>query len=162
MDQDHQNLVKRVTEAALKAVSARDDIDVAFAPGAHGLSFSEEGGLARLPTPARQFGNADLHVLRGEADAVALKLRYQDRTLFNRQRPLGGASASLFEAAEQARVEALGSRVLAGTAKNLAQFQEAEAREKGYHMVTERDEAHLADAVGYLLREKFSDTERLP
>ena len=98
MDQEDLNLVKRVTEAALKAVSARDDIDVAFSPGAHGISFSEEGGLARLPTPSRQFGNADLNVLRGEADAVALKLRYQDRSLYNRQRPSGGASASLFEA----------------------------------------------------------------
>ncbi|MEE2761320.1 MAG: cobaltochelatase subunit CobT [Pseudomonadota bacterium] len=162
MDQEDQNLVKRVTEAALKAVSARDDIDVAFSPGAHGISFSEEGGLARLPTPSRQFGNADLNVLRGEADAVALKLRYQDRSLYNRQRPSGGASASLFEAAEQARVEALGSRVLAGAAKNLVQFQEAEAREKGFHMVTERDEQHLADAMGYLLRERFSGAEAPP
>jgi len=162
MDQEDQNLVKRVTEAALKAVSARDDIDVAFSPGAHGISFSEEGGLARLPTPSRQFGNADLNVLRGEADAVALKLRYQDRSLYNRQRPSGGASASLFETAEQARVEALGSRVLAGAAKNLVQFQEAEAREKGYHMVTERDEQHLADAIGYLLRERFSGAEAPP
>ncbi|MBT5178485.1 MAG: cobaltochelatase subunit CobT, partial [Rhodospirillaceae bacterium] len=100
MDQDDQNLVKRVTEAALKALSARDDIDVAFAPGAHGVSFSEDGGLARLPTPSRQFGHSDLHVLRGEADAVALKLRYQNRTIYNRQRPSGGASASLFDAAE--------------------------------------------------------------
>ena len=162
MDQDDQNLVKRVTEAALKALSARDDIDVAFSPGAHGISFSEDGGLARLPTPSRQFGHADLHVLRGEADSVALKLRYQNRTIYNRQRPSGGASASLFDAAEQARVEALGSRVLAGTAKNLVQYLEAEAREKGYHMVTERDEAHLADAVGYLLREKFAGTEAPP
>ena len=81
MDQDHQNLVKRVTEAALKAVSARDDIDVAFAPGAHGLSFSEEGGLARLPTPARQFGNTDLHVLRGEADARQVAGRFRARIM---------------------------------------------------------------------------------
>jgi cobaltochelatase CobT len=162
MDQDDQNLIKRVTEAALKALSARDDIEVAFSPGAHGVSFSEDGGLARLPTPSRQFAHSDLHVLRGEADAVALKLRYQNRTIYNRQRPSGGASASLFDAAEQARVEALGSRVLAGTAKNLVQYREAEAREKGYHMVTERDEQHLADAVGYLLREKFSGTEAPP
>ncbi|MDP6427895.1 MAG: cobaltochelatase subunit CobT [Rhodospirillales bacterium] len=162
MDQDQQNLVKRVTEAALKAVSARDDIDVSFSPGAHGLSYTEEGGLARLPTPSRQFGNTDLHVLRGEADAVALKLRYQDRRLYNRQRPQGGTSGALFEAAEQARVEALGSRVLAGAAKNLVQYREADCREKGFHLVTERDEQQLAEAVGYLLREKLSGAETPP
>mgnify|MGYP003348088677 CR=1 FL=1 len=38
IDQDAQNLIKRVTEATLKAVSARDDVQVSFAPGAHGAN----------------------------------------------------------------------------------------------------------------------------
>ena len=156
-DQDNQELIKRVTEAALKAVSARDDVEVSFAPGAHGLSTTAEGMQARLPTPTRQFDTNDLHVLRGEADSAALRLRYHDTALYGRQRPAGGGGADLFDAAEQARVEALGCRQLAGVAKNLNDFQESRCRDKGFHLVDERDEGHIADAVGLILREKLTD-----
>ncbi len=157
-DQENQDLIKRVTEAAVKAVALRDDVTVSFAPGAHGISQTEEGGQARLPTPARAFGEGDLHVLRGEADAAALRLRYNNAKTYNRQRPIGGNSAELFDFAEQARVEALGSRVLAGVAKNLDGYHEARCKDKGYHLVTERVESQIADAVGMLLREKLTGT----
>jgi cobaltochelatase CobT len=97
-----------------------------------------------------------LHILRGEADAVALRLRYNNATTYNRQRPIGGNSAELFDIAEQARVEALGSQVLAGVAKNLEDYHEACCKDKGYHLVTEREESQIADAVGMLLRERLS------
>ncbi|MDP7101548.1 MAG: cobaltochelatase subunit CobT [Rhodospirillales bacterium] len=155
-DHESQDLIKRVTEAAVKAVAARDDITVAFAPGAHGLTQTEDGSQARLPTPARQFAKGDLYALRGEADAAALRLRYNDRKTFNRQRPMGGNSADLFDIAEQARVEALGSRALTGVAQNLGNYHEVRSREKGYHLVTDREEHQIADAVGMLLREKLT------
>ena len=155
-DHESQDLIKRVTEAAVKAVAARDDVTVAFAPGAHGLTQTEDGSQARLPTPARQFAKGDLYALRGEADAAALRLRYNDRKTFNRQRPMGGNSADLFDIAEQARVEALGSRVLTGVAQNLGNYHEVRSREKGYHLVTDREEHQIADAVGMLLREKLT------
>jgi len=156
MDQDNQELVKRVTEAALKAVAARDDVEVNFAPGAHGLMQTGEGMTARLPTPTRQFDTNDLRVLRGEADTTALRLRYHDTDVYNRQRPASGTSAALFDAAEQARVEALGCRTLEGVAKNLYDFQEAQAHDKGFHLVEEQQEAQLADAVSMVLREKLT------
>ena len=155
-DHESQDLIKRVTEAAVKAVAARDDVTVAFAPGAHGLTQTEDGSQARLPTPARQFAKGDLYALRGEADAAALRLRYNDRKTFNRQRPMGGNSADLFDIAEQARVEALGSRALTGVAQKLGNYHEVRSREKGYHLVTDREEHQIADAVGMLLREKLT------
>ena len=140
-DQDTQDLIKRVTEAAVKAVSARDNVTVSFAPGAHGITQSQEVSQARLPTPIRTFSEKDLNVLRGEADAVALRLRYNDVKTFHRQRPVGGNSAELFDTAEQVRVEALGSRVLAGVEANLDQYHESRCKDKGYHLVTEREES---------------------
>ncbi len=156
IDQDAQNLIKRVTEATLKAVSSRDDVQVSFAPGAHGVSYSEDGGQARLPTPARQFDHHDLYVLRGEADAAALRLRFQDQRLYAKQRPLGGPSGQTFDACEQARVESLGSRHLAGVAKNLYEYQDATCRERGYHMVSGMEETQIGDAVGLYIREKLT------
>jgi len=156
IDQDAQNLIKRVTEATLKAVSSRDDVQVNFAPGAHGVSYSEDGGQARLPTPARQFDSHDLGVLRGEADAAALRLRFQDQRLYAKQRPMGGPSGQTFDACEQARVESLGSRNMAGVAKNLYDYQDATCRERGYHMVSGMEESQIGDAVGLYIREKLT------
>ena len=155
-DQDNQDLIKRVTEATLKAISARDDVEVSFAPGAHGIVDTGDGMQARLPTPMRQFETQDLRVLRGEADTAALRLRYHDETIYRRQRPSGPGSAELFDAAEQSRVEAIGSRLLAGVATNLSDYQEARARDKGFHLVSERDESQIPDAVGLILREKLT------
>lgn len=156
-DQDNQDLIKRVTEAAVKAVSARDDVSVAFAPGAHGLNYTEEGSQARLPAPTRKINPGELKILRGEADAAALRLRYNDPKMFRRQRPGGANSSELFDAAEQARVEALGSRFMAGVADNLGGYNEDRCRQKGYHLAMQREQSQIADAVGMLLREKFSD-----
>ena len=156
IDQDAQNLIKRVTEATLKAVSSRDDVQVSFAPGAHGVSYSEDGGQARLPTPARQFDSHDLGVLRGEADAAALRLRFQDQRLYAKQRPMGGPSGQTFDACEQARVESLGSRNMAGVAKNLYDYTDATCRERGYHMVSGMEETQIGDAVGLYIREKLT------
>ena len=156
IDQDNQDLVKRVTEATLKAISARDDVDVTFAPGGHGISNTPDGIQAMLPSPARQIEKRDLYVLRGEADTAALRLRYHNPDVYSKQKPQETSSSQLFDAAEQARVEALGCRLLAGVANNLQEFQEASCREKGHHLVNDRDDSQIPDAVSLVLRENLT------
>ena len=156
VDQDNQDLIKRVTEATLKAISARDDVEVTFAPGAHGISNTPDGIQAMLPTPARQVEKQDLHILRGEADTAALRLRYHNPDVYRRLRPQDHGSSQLFDAAEQARVEAIGCRLLAGVATNLQEFQEATCRERGHHLVNERNDTQIPDAVGLILRERLT------
>ncbi len=155
-EQNNQDLIKRVTEATLRAISARDDVEVSFAPGGHGIVDTGDGVQARLPMPMPQSETQDLRVLRGEADTAALRLRYHDETVYRRQRPSEPISSQLFDAAEQSRVEAIGSRLLAGVASNLSDYQEARARDKGLHLVSERDESQIPDAVGLILREKLT------
>ncbi len=156
VDSEGQDLIKRVTEAALKAVSSRDDVNVSFAPGAHGLTIGPDGGNARLPAPARQFSHEDLCALRGEADAAALRLRYHDEALYRKQAPSTLGGAAVFDSAEQARVEALGCRNMTGVARNIREYRDADCRQKGYHQVVDKDIAQLADAVGLLVREKVT------
>ena len=83
------DLVKRVTEAALRAVAARENVSVSFAPGAHGVSQTLEGSHARLPTPSRRCSLEEMRAIRGEADAAALRLRYHDPDNFEHQMPAG-------------------------------------------------------------------------
>ncbi len=158
-DRENQELVKRVTEAALKAIAGKgEEVSVSFAPGAHGLSQQELGGQARLPAPSRQFSDAEFKSLRGEADSAALRLRYHDAKIYDRQMPMGTGGSDLFDAAEQARVECLGSRRLAGVARNLSDYQEQRCRDLGYTKVIERDDTQMAAAIGILLREKLTGT----
>ena len=155
-DEEITDLVKRVTEATLKAVSARDNVSVSFAPGAHGVSQSIDSSHARLPTPSRRCSLEEMRAIRGEADAAALRLRYHDPENFEHQMPAGTSGAELCDAAEQARVEALGSRVLHGVAGNISEYLEVQCRDQGYHLTAERDESQLTAAVGLAIRERLT------
>lgn len=70
------DLIKRVTAAALKALAGRDELTVQFGHG--GASLGED--TVHLPAPAPQVNRAAMTKLRGISDALALRLRYHDRT----------------------------------------------------------------------------------
>lgn len=155
-DNEVNDLVKQVTEAALKAVSNRENVTVSFAPGAHGVSQGIEESHARLPTPPRRCSLEEFLAIRGESDAAALRLRYHDPKGYGQHLPSGTPGAELYDAAEQARVEALGSRTMKGVATNISVFTDAQCRAQGYHLTVERDNAQMAAAVGLAIREKLT------
>jgi cobaltochelatase CobT len=68
---------------------------------------------------------------------------------------------AVFEAVEQARVEALGARRMAGVAANLAAMLDEQYRRQGFERITERTESTMAEAVRLLAREALTK-ERPP
>jgi cobaltochelatase CobT len=80
-----------------------------------------------LKKAPRHASTAQLAAWRGRVDAFAFRLRYCDELLHARLRPAGAAARKLYALLEQSRVEALGSRLFLGTAKNLV----AHDRESG-------------------------------
>ena len=78
------------------------------------------GGKARLPEPPRKLGKHEAAIVRGHADASALKLACHDAAIHRRLQPVGQQARAVFEAVEQARVEAIGARRMDGVAKNLS------------------------------------------
>ncbi len=74
---------KRATGAAVRAIARREDITATFVPNPQGLIGTE----ARLPLPSRDLPLAEVSLVRGEADGLALKLRHHDAKLHDRQRP---------------------------------------------------------------------------
>jgi len=58
----------------------------------------------------------DVAVVRGHADAMALRLACHDDGVHRRLAPEAQAARAVFDAVEQARVEAIGSRRMAGVA----------------------------------------------
>jgi cobaltochelatase CobT len=58
----------------------------------------------------------------------------------------------VFDAVEQARVEALGARSMVGVSENLAAALEEQCRQRGFARLADREAAPLADAVRLMLR----------
>ena len=96
-------IFKRATASTLRAIAERDDVDVGFGPEPPGLA----GKRVKLPNPARDLPAEEAAQLRGAADSLALRLRYHDDAVHSKRAPGGALARSVFEAVEQARVEAL-------------------------------------------------------
>ena len=139
---------RRVTAAAMRAIAERDDITVTF-----GSEARLAGTQARLPTPPRDMNEGDVAHLRGEADALALRLRHHDSELHKHRTPAADEAKAVFEAVEQVRVEALGAQQMKGVAANLRAALDERCRQAGYSRVNEREEVSMADMVGLLTRE---------
>ena len=141
---------RRATAAAMRAIAQRDDITVNF--GAEARLVDTQ---ARLPVPSRDLPDSEVAQLRGEADAMALRLRYHDDDVHARRAPPGDLARDVFEIMEQVRVETLGARRMAGVAANLDAAMAERCRTKGYERIADREDAPLADAIGMLARERM-------
>jgi cobaltochelatase CobT len=151
-NQSPVEIFKHATGAALRAVADTEDLDVGFSNEPPGLS----GNRARLPFPSRDLPAEDVAHVRGEADAIALKLRHHDAQTHARNMPGGEVAPVLYEALEQARCEALGARKMPGLKGNLAAMLEDRCRRLGLHRVTDRTEATLPEAVHMMVREHLT------
>src|SRR5690606_17470973 len=108
---------RRVTGATMRAISGNPELQVGFAPnqGPSGIS----GNEARLPLPSRHLPAADVALARGEADAIALKLRHHNPKVHAREAPKSQLARDIFQALETARVEAIGAKRMVGVKQNL-------------------------------------------
>ena len=147
---------RRVTAATMRAIAERDDIQVTFASEARMV-----GNQARLPTPPRDMTDDDVAHLRGEADAMALRIRHHDEEMHRQWVPSAEEARAVFEAMEQVRVEALGAQEMKGVAGNLHAALDERCRRAGYSRVNEREDVSMAEMVGLLTREQLMG-ENLP
>lgn len=153
-DRDRATRVRRVIESAFKALSGRADATLDFGSVPQ-CSASADDRLCLIMRDSA-FGIDDLHVLRGASDAAALRIRYHDPHLFPAQSPAETRSAALFDAGEQTRVEAIGSRHWAGVAGNLDAFHEAVSHERSHHLTRGLEATQIGDAFVLWLREKLT------
>lgn len=145
-------IIKRVTQATLKAMAGRKEVTINFSRGMETASLS--GSSAILPEPADKPSLTDIKQLRGNADAIALRLHYHDEAIHKRLSPEGVDAKKLFNVLEQVRVEALGEIDYPGVRKNLSAIHAKAA--KDYRGITERDPANTLQAIGLLARERLS------
>src|SRR6187551_2517904 len=106
---------KRAVTGCMRAIARKADLEVSFAAERPGLA----GGKARLPEPPRKLTRGEAAIVRGHSDSLALRLACHDAALHRRIQPGGQQARAVFEAVEQARVEAIGSRRMSGVAGNI-------------------------------------------
>jgi cobaltochelatase CobT len=145
-------IFKRATTATVRAIAEREDVQVSF--GAESTGFS--GARVKLPQPGRDLSPAEAAQVRGAADSMALRLKYHDDGVHARRVPSGETARAIFDAVEQARVESLGARRMAGVAQNLQAMLDERYRRQGYERIHERSDVTLAEAIGLLAREQFT------
>ncbi len=149
---------KRAVAACFRAVADDSEVDVSFTAEPPGVT----GNRARLPFPSRDLPREEVAQVRGEADALALKLRHHDPKIHARAMPGGDVAPAIFEALEQARVEAIGARRMAGLSENIAASLEERYRREGLHRVNDQTEATMPEVVRLLARQLFTGAEPPP
>lgn len=143
---------KRATTNAVRALAERKDVLVGFSNEPPGVA----GTRAKVPVPALDMDAGKLAVLRGAADAAGLWLRHHDEALHARRAPEGGQAGAVFDALEQARVEALGAREMRGVAQNLEASLEQKYHAQGFDRITAKQDVPVAEALRLLLREALT------
>ena len=144
---------KRAVSATLRAMSREKEMEVIYGNDAPGMS----GDRARLPNPAKDLPIEDVRLVRGLADSLALRKRYHDDGMHARYAPEGGDARAVFDAIEQARVEAIGAGRMKGVAENLFNRLDTHCKESGFDRIYDKAEAPIAEVLGLLAREKLAN-----
>ncbi|MFT4715827.1 MAG: cobaltochelatase CobT [Paracoccaceae bacterium] len=139
---------KKALAEATKAMANEPELNVAFSVDPSGMS----DDTMRLPQVTRRMTREEVMLARGTADAYALRLRFHNEATHRKYAPAGQMALDLYEAMETARCEAMGSRVMPGTAGNIDAKIADEADRQGFDQIEDRAQAPLATAAGYLVR----------
>ena len=143
---------KRATAGVLRAIAEVPDVQVAFQPGPSGVA----GKRARLPLPTRALPAGEMAKLRGAADALALRLRHHDDAVHQARMPGRREAKDAYDAIEQARVEIIGARHMAGVTANLRAKLTEECEAEGYDRMTRKEQLPVSAALALLARERMS------
>lgn len=139
-----------------RALSGDAEVELGFTADAPAAS----GRHIKVPMPARALPPEQVAEARGFADGFALRMRLHDHALHARNAPADAVARAVFDAAETARVEALGSEGYAGIADNLDQALAMRLRTDPLARARTRAEVPLSTAVGLMVRERL--TGKLP
>ncbi|MBU3076974.1 cobaltochelatase subunit CobT [Sphingomonas quercus] len=154
-EQTPLELFRQVLGGAARAMAREPEVELSFTADAPFAS----GKAVKVPLPGRGLPADQVAEARGFADGFALRLRHHDAALHARNSPGDAIARAVFDAAEQARVEAIGTRAMAGVADNLDHALRLRLRSDPIARARTREEVPLASAVGLMVRERLTGRE---
>jgi cobaltochelatase CobT len=149
---------KRANAAAFRAIADEGEVEVVYGTDAAMMA----GDRARLPAPSRALSDEEVSRCRGEADTLAVRQRHHDSMMHARNMPGGDVAPMLFNALEDARVEAVGGQHMAGVRQNMAAALEEHYHRLGFHRVNDRTEAAMPEVVRLMARKHLTGEEPPP
>ena len=98
----------------------------------------------------------DFIKLRAEADSLALKKKFSNREIFNKNAPVNKSYLSLYNIAEKIRYENLGSKMLKGIKKNLTEDYYQKLNLKRKDQLKTKEDVSVSEAFElYMLKNFF-------
>jgi cobaltochelatase CobT len=145
-------IFKRALTHAVRSLAEQSDLEVTFSGEGPMLT----GNHAVLPHPPRDLSGKETTRIRGLADQMALRLAHHNDAQHARLRPQSLQAKAIFEAVEQARIEAIGANALGGVRANLNAVLESNLERKGLNRLDDKAPAPIADVVALMVRERLT------
>ena len=149
-DKDEQFL--KSNAAAMRALAGGKEHQVTYA-GTDTHVGNEDVRLPALPPTATAAQKAGL---RGAADGAALWLAHHNAYTHKKHCPTPDGAKAIFESAERARVEAIGTRHMKGVGKNLDAALNQRYENHQIDAPGNADESCIAEVVRLILREELT------
>ena len=143
---------KRALAQAARSLAEQPDLEVVFSGDGPSLS----GHRAVLPHPPRELSGPETTRIRGLADQMALRVAHHDDSVHSRAKPKSAEGAQVYDALEQARIEAIGANALGGVKENLKAVWEHTIQRKGFAHLVDKAAAPISDIVALMVRERLT------
>ena len=149
---DRAERFKEVLSTAMKSMALDPELTVTFGNEQSQLV----GHKIKLPQISGAANAKDIAITRGLADSFTLKLSHHSDSVHGRYLPVGKNARAVFEAVEQARIEAIGARAMQGVAVNLSAMMDDRYGKMVVNRSSNRKDTPLEEAVGLIVREKLT------
>ena len=136
--------------SAVKAISEKYDLEIKF-----GHSIDSKKNSLNLPEIANLKKLQDFTNLRAFADSEALKIKYTDQKIFNKNQPEGSMAKALYAIAEKIRYEKIGSDELKGVKNNITQCYEDKFKNRKISEIKTESDVPITEAFELYLRSHF-------
>ena len=100
--------------------------------------------------------------LRAETDSEALKRRFSNRELLDKNNPHNPSCRTLYQLAEKIRYELLGSEMLKGISKNFKDNYKNRLKHLKQEKITKKEDTNIIDAFEIYMTNKFFNVELYP
>jgi cobaltochelatase CobT len=148
---DSEPLRQAIT-GCVRSVAGDAQVEVVFANERPGLT----GERMRLPEISRKPTAQEIAVTRGLGDSMALRLACHNSDVHANMSPQAPDARLIFDAVEQARVESIGARRMAGMASNIRAMNTEKYAKANFANVNTQEDAPLSEAVAMMVREKLT------
>ncbi|MGB8819134.1 MAG: cobaltochelatase subunit CobT [Rhizobiaceae bacterium] len=144
--------LRTALKVTVRAIAADGELEVTFANDKPALS----GNRARLPEFSKKPTAQEISITRGLGDSMALRRACHDDKVHNQLAPEGAKARAIYDAVEQARCEAIGSRAMLGVADNISVMLEDKYAKAKFADIREKADAPLEEALALVVREKLT------